>query len=134
LSREWVLVLPYLKPLSMNDRPTASMGAMHARRREIKAWRNTAHLLALSARIPRLSRFTVEYHYRPAVNRNRDPQNLARGLKPLVDGLVDAGVSDDDNPAHYTGTEPTIHPAVKGQPARLWLVVRDLSETQGDQP
>jgi crossover junction endodeoxyribonuclease RusA len=126
VSREWTLNLAFAKPLNMNDSPTISRGAMHARRKEVKAWRQHAQGLAMAAGIPRLDRFTAVLHYQPRVNRRRDTHNLGRALKPLVDGLVDAHVCVDDDTKHYRGTEPIIHPAKKGEPGRLWLVVIDL--------
>ncbi len=130
-AREWSLPLAFTTPLNMNDRPSTSMGAMHARRREVKAWREHAHGLALAAHIPLLQRFTAVLHYQPRDNRRRDTHNLSRALKPLVDGLVDAGVCADDDTKHYAGTEPIIHDARKGEPGRLWLVVIDLGHSEG---
>lgn len=129
--RQWTLHLAFTKPLNMNDRPSISVGAMHARRREVKAWRE--HARHLAAGIPRVERFTAVLHYQPRDNRRRDTHNLSRALKPLVDGLVDAGVCVDDDTVHYRGTEPVIHPARKGEPGRLWLVVIDLGDEPGTQ-
>jgi hypothetical protein len=133
-AREWSLHLAFTKPLNMNDRPSISVGAMHMRRKEIKAWRGHARDLALAADIPMLARFTAVLHYQPIDNRKRDTHNLSRALKPLVDGLVDAGVCVDDDTKHYSGTEPVIHEARKPrQPGRLWLVVIDLGHLPGTQ-
>jgi len=125
-AREWTLPLAFTRPLNLNDSPSISLGAMHARRKEVKAWREHAQGLALRAGIPRLDRFTAVLHYQPRDNRRRDTQNLHGALKPLVDGLVDAHVCIDDDTKHYSGTEPIIHDAKKGEPGRLWLVVIDL--------
>lgn len=134
MTAEWRLDLAFTRPLNMNDRPSISVGAMHARRKEVKAWREHAKKLALAAQIPHLERFTAVLHYQPRDNRRRDTHNLARALKPLVDGLVDAGVCDDDDTKHYAGTEPVIHEAIKPQqPGRLWLVVVDLGHLPGTQ-
>ena len=132
-AREWTLHLAFTRPLNLNDSPSISVGAMHARRREVKAWREHARGLALAQRIPRLERFTAVLHYQPPDNRKRDTHNLARALKPLVDGLVDAGVCIDDDTKHYSGTEPIIHDARKGEPGRMWLVVIDLGHLPGVQ-
>lgn len=129
----WTLPLAFTKPLNLNDRPSISVAAMHGRRREVKAWRKHACDLARAAHIPRVERFTAVLHYQPRDNRKRDTHNLIRALKPLVDGLVDAGVCIDDDTEHYRGTEPVIHPARKGEPGRLWLVVIDLSADPGVQ-
>lgn len=132
-AREWTLPLAFAKPLNMNDQPSISVGAMHARRKEVKAWRKHAKDLATVARIPRLERFTAVLHYQPRDNRRRDTHNLSRALKPLVDGLIDAGVCVDDDTKHYCGTEPVIHGARKGEPGRLWLVVIDVGDLPGTQ-
>lgn len=133
-AREWSLHLAFTKPINMNDRPSISVGAMHMRRKEVKAWREHARDLALAAHVPLLERFTAVLHYQPMDNRKRDTHNLSRALKPLVDGLVDAGVCVDDDTKHYCGTEPVIHDALKPrQPGRLWLVVIDLGHLPGTQ-
>lgn len=131
--REWTLPLAFTKPLNMNDRPSISVGAMHARRREVKAWREHARDLARAQHLPRLDRFTAVLHYQPRDNRRRDTHNLARAVKPLIDGLIDAGVCVDDDTVHFRSTEPVIHPARKGEPGRLWLVVIDLGDEPGTQ-
>lgn len=126
--REWLLHLAFTKPLSLNDR-------MHwqVKRKHTAAWRRHAADLAKSAHIPMLARFTAVLHYQPRDNRRRDTDNLIASLKPLVDGLVDAHVAAGDDAAHYCLTEPVIHPARKGDPGRMWLVVIDLSHTPGTQ-
>jgi crossover junction endodeoxyribonuclease RusA len=131
--RIWTLPLAFTKPLNLNDRPSISVGAMHARRKEVKAWRMHAADLAKAAGIPRLERFGAQLHYQPRDNRKRDTHNLARAMKPLVDGLVDGHVCVDDDTEHYRGFEPVIHPARKGEPGRIWLVVVDLSDEPGTQ-
>lgn len=131
--RTWTLPLAFTKPINLNDRPSISVGAMHARRKEIKAWRKHATDLAVRAGIPRLERFGAVLHYQPRDNRRRDTHNLARALKPLVDGLVDAGVCVDDDTEHYRGFEPVIHRARTREPGRLWLVVVDCGDDPGTQ-
>lgn len=126
----WRLDLPWSSPpLSLNDSPTTSMGARHARRLLIRQVREKGGWLAVRAGIPPLERFSATLHYRPARKGRRDALNLSATLKPLVDGLVDAGVCADDDTVHYVGTEPTIHAAERGQPGALWLIVCDLSST-----
>jgi crossover junction endodeoxyribonuclease RusA len=125
-AREWVLPIALTKPLSLNDR-------MHwqQKRHLTKRWRDHAHGLAVAAGIPLLERFTAILHYQPRDNRRRDTDNLVATLKPLVDGLRDAHVAVDDDTTHYRLSEPVIHPARKGEPARMWLTVIDLSDEPG---
>lgn len=119
---EWTLPLPFATPLSLNDRMHWAVKAKH-----VKAWRGVACDLARRERIPTLDRMTAVLHYRPRDNRARDVDNLVASLKPLVDGLRDAHVVTDDDTTHYLLTSPAIHPARKGEPGRLWLVVIDIT-------
>lgn len=123
--RSWTLALPFTAPLSANHLRGLHWGAA---RRLINPWRDSAIVLARKARIPRLERFTVVLHFAPrkAGQGVRDLDNCSAMLKPLVDGLIKAKVSVDDNAHHYTPTAPVIHPPT-GEPGRLWLVVVDLT-------
>jgi hypothetical protein len=40
--------------------------------------------------------------------RRRDPHNYFATVKPIIDGLVDAGLWPDDTPAWVTTTEPAL--------------------------
>lgn len=90
----WLLTLPWDKPpLSMNDR-------MHWRPKSqwTKTLRQTSFLLARQARIPALGSCSVQLLWTPPDRRRRDEENPMATLKPLADGLVDAGVVVDDTP------------------------------------
>jgi crossover junction endodeoxyribonuclease RusA len=126
--REWTLPLAFTKPLSLNDRQH-----WQTKRKLTRAWRDHTRDLAVRAGIPHLARFTVVLHYVPRDNRRRDVDNVTPSLKAAVDGLVDAHVADDDDSTRYRLTSPEIHPARKGEPGRMWLVVRDLSDEPGVQ-
>lgn len=110
---EWALHLPFQTQLSLNDRQHWAVKHKH-----VKEWRDAAHVLARAARIPLCSRIRVELHYVPAQERRRDPDNLVACLKPLVDGLVDAGVVPDDTERYVERTFPIIHPARATLPTR----------------
>ena len=116
-SGEWVLDLPFTKQLSLNDR-------MHwaVKMKATKEWRDAALVLARHHRIPACKRILVELHYLPRTNQRRDPDNLVASLKPLVDGLVDAGVVPDDTEQWVDRQWPICHPA-SGQPGRFYLRV-----------
>ena len=118
--RTWTLTLPFNRPLSLNDR-----GHWARRAKETNAWRDTAWALARSARLPRLDTFTVVLHYAPRTKGRRDVDNLVISLKHVVDGLVVAGVCEDDDSTRYRLSSPIIHPAT-GEPGRLWVDVIDL--------
>lgn len=122
---EYVLELPWpTPPLSAND-----SGRHWAKKaRQIREVRQAGFLLARQAKIPACVRVRVCLHYRPKVRRRRDSENLAPTVKALVDGaLVDARVVADDSDEFVERYGPVIHPVVDGEPARLWLVVTDLS-------
>lgn len=77
-----------------------------------KAWRQAAQLLALSERIPALERIRVSaVIYRKRLGIADEDNDRAR-LKPLVDGVVDAGVVKRDTRGHVTwGTVTEEHGA-----------------------
>lgn len=90
----WELLLPWTKPpLSLNDRMTWPVKSSWT-----KTLRRTAWALALQAKMPPLGSCSVELLYLPRDRRRRDEDNLTATLKPLADGLVDAGVVVDDTP------------------------------------
>jgi crossover junction endodeoxyribonuclease RusA len=131
---EWTLPLSFSRPpLSLNDSPTTTRGARMARAAKVKRIREEAAVRARAAGIPRLERFTAVLHYQPRDNRPRDGMNLYATFKPLIDGLIDAGVCVDDDRAHFHDTAPEIHDARRGEAGRMWLIVRDLSDERGVQ-
>lgn len=115
--------LPWaVPPLSANDR-----GAHWAKRaRKIREVREATYWLAKQAKVPASQRVQVELHYQPKVRRRRDNENLAPTAKACTDGLVDAGVVPDDADEFVQRYGPVIHPVVKGEPGRLWMVVTVL--------
>ena len=119
------LVLPFTSPpLSMNDRGM-SRGAAMAKAAKVKDIRETACFLAKATRLPKdLDYVVCTLHYQPRDNRRRDTDNLIATAKPLYDGLVDYGLVPDDIPKWMSKPEPIIHPAIKGEPGRLWLEIR----------
>jgi crossover junction endodeoxyribonuclease RusA len=50
----------------------------------------------------------VQLTYTPRIRRTRDADNLVALLKPLVDGLVDAGVVADDDDEQVERAMPVI--------------------------
>lgn len=117
-----VLPLPWSKPpLSLNDR-------LHWRTkaRLVKTVRDTAHSLALTANLPPVEHATVTLHYQPRDKRLRDTANLHATLKPLTDGLVDAGVLLNGDSSEFVTERCEIHPPIKGQPGALWLTVEPI--------
>lgn len=119
--RSWRLELPQTTPMSLNHREHYAVKA-----RRVRALRQTAALLALQARVPALERVALELHYAPRDKRRRDPLNLVATLKPLEDGIVDAGVIPDDTPEYSRPTMPVIDPPSSTGRGRLYLIVQEL--------
>lgn len=90
---QWDLKLPWVKPpLSLNDRD--AHWAVTAKKK--KDVRTTTALLARRAGIPRLETARVRLVWLVSDRRRRDRENITATLKPAIDGLVDAGVVEDD--------------------------------------
>jgi crossover junction endodeoxyribonuclease RusA len=84
-------------------------------RRTAKAIREAAHVVARSQRIPLIERARIVYVIHPTPQtRKRDPGNWAESAKAAVDGLVDAGLFEDDNSQHVVGPDPRLGEPVKG--------------------
>lgn len=86
--------------------------------------RETACVLAKAANLKYLSPpVEVTLHYQPRDKRRRDADNLVAPLKALCDGLVDAGVVEDDTPEYMMKMMPVIHPPIPGDPGRMWMTI-----------
>lgn len=104
-------------PLSLNDR-------LHwrAKAARVQTIRNAAALAVRSHQ--QANRIRVTLHYFPKDGRRRDADNLVATLKPLCDGIVDAGVVPDDDPAHMMKAMPVIGaPDPRDPHMELWIEV-----------
>ena len=113
--------LPWPKPpLSLNDR-------MHPKQkaRAVRAVRSVAAAFVRAAHIPPASRIRVTLTYHPRDSRRRDEDNLVATLKPICDGIVDAGVVVDDDPAHMAKDMPVIATPDTKDP-RVLLIIEVL--------
>lgn len=119
--RSWTLDLDLTKPLSMNDRQH-----WRPKAKAVRAVREATYALARQARIPALGRVSIELHYAPRDNRRRDAINLAATVKPIEDGLVDAGVVPDDTAEYVEPTHAVIDPPTRAATGRLYVIVREL--------
>ncbi len=123
----WRLELPLAKPLSLNARQHWRVKA-----KAVAQLRRDAHLLAEAARVPACSRIHVQLHYVPRDARRRDRDNLVATLKPVLDGLVDAGVVPDDTDEYVTWSPPIIDPPCPGlMLRRLYVVIREVAIANG---
>ncbi|MFC5993532.1 hypothetical protein ACFQE5_04790 [Pseudonocardia hispaniensis] len=122
------LALPWDRPpLSLNDRmPRPQRDALVAKVRRDAGW------VAKAARLGHHDHVTVLLRYQPARRGRRDADNLVATLKPIADALVDAGLVDDDDPAHMTKHMPVIDAPTPGQRrGRLWI---EITPTRKGQP
>lgn len=104
-------------PLTLNQRLHWSEKA-----RRTKKIRDTVGWQAQAMRLGTATHVSVQLHYNTGDRRRRDSDNLVATLKPCVDGLVDAGLVPDDDPAHVTTIMPEIHNGLG--PRRLWITIR----------
>lgn len=84
----------------------------HEQRRLTRLWRAAAHQAA-HGHIPpgtTLPPSIVAIELPVFGKRRRDPHNYFSTVKPVVDGLVDAGLWDDDTPEWVTTIEPALIP------------------------
>jgi Holliday junction resolvase RusA-like endonuclease len=69
-------------------------------RKSREEWRQATFVLALDARPGDwrpMAPVSLGVTWRYRIRRNRDLDNLVAGLKPVIDGLVDAGILEDDH-------------------------------------
>ena len=102
-------VITFAQPdatLNLNDR-------MHwaPRSRIVANWRKAAYFAALLHKVPRLGRSLVSVTLPVRDRRKRDPGNWAPTVKPIVDGITDAGVWPDDDSRYVVTQEPSFHVA-----------------------
>ena len=99
---------------ALNENHRRHWASVASRRRELRRW--AAHLAA-ATRAPRLGRARVTATVRLSAHGRWAPT-----VKPLLDGLVDAGVLPDDDAAHLEGpyltTDPTRSPRRLGSARR----------------
>ncbi len=102
-SRTFTIALPAgLKLLSLNGREHWS-----ERARRTEALKKAAWAMTLKAKIPRLERVSIVVEYQPPDMRRRDAENTcAASGKAAIDGIVAAGVLEDDAcPQYVAGIE-----------------------------
>jgi hypothetical protein len=88
----------------------------HALSRHRRAWRDAACQMALTLGTPTQRRLDGRWHLWisypvRATGTRRDPHNWVLTSKWIIDGLVDAGVLDDDDSTHLVTLDATFHRA-----------------------
>ena len=92
-------------------------------------WREKGELLGIAAQVQTLGWTHAQidaYIHRPINNRS-DAGNFYPTVKPIIDGLIDAGLLPDDNDDHLAG--PFLHKGDKG-PYAVTLII---TKTEGPQ-
>lgn len=95
-------------------------------------WRQKAAITAdvrhatalLAARLPELGRCRVTLTWVVTTKHRRDADNLVPTLKAMCDGLVDAGVVEDDTPDLMEKVMPVIHYSPGAAPLMSLRVVQ----------
>jgi hypothetical protein len=105
--------------ISANERTHWAVKAAKTR-----AWR--AKFAAEARELPHMERVHILAEIRSATTRRRDASNLAPTVKAAIDGIVDAGVIDDDDDNHVTGVEFRNGERATGI-ARLRITITDLT-------
>jgi crossover junction endodeoxyribonuclease RusA len=115
---------PGLPVLSLN-------GRLHwaARNKAAQALKQAAWAIVAGAKVPPMERAVITVEYQPPDKRRRDPDNYAATGKPLIDGLVAAGVLPDDDGKHVAAVRYVIGPLYPLHPrGRIILRVREVRE------
>jgi len=121
----WVLTFPN------GDAPLSSNRRVHWRRKhEQQAWWSGAtQILVREAHVPHLSRCELIVNITPPDARRRDEDNyVAHLLKPIKDGLVRAGVIDDDTNRYVEWKVRLLEPTPSRR--RAWRVVAYIRELE----
>lgn len=122
---DFVVELPNLAGwLNVNDNHGGKL--YHGRRHKVLAWREAAAEAARAAGLPRLERARVIGQVCFLDRRRRDPGNWYPTAKAAVDGLVDAGLLDDDSTRYLIGPDMRPGPVVKEHRGLLVLHVYRL--------
>lgn len=123
MTDSWRIDVPMVSGDLRNPRPWTANERIHwtVRRDRTETIRDVVSKRAKSLKIGPHGHVTVRLHYLPGDSRRRDEDNLMATAKPAFDGLVDAGIVDDDTARWMTKLMPVIHEG-RGHRA-LWLIV-----------
>lgn len=133
----YIIPLPWDRPpLSMNEQRRLHHQQLAKRVAEIKGavtlrcrhrdgilWRGVDGI-ERETPTPKLERAqSVVLVFEPNNNRRRDADGMGAALKPILDGIVIAGMLPDDSSAHVAMTGCRILPPSAAKRGRLWLEV-----------
>jgi len=97
----WTYTMRLTTILTLNDRRHWAVLAPIKKRIRV-----LSHAHASNARIPRQDFIIVGTLFHPPTLRYRDADNAMATVKPIIDGIRDAGVVADDDAAHVTFVAP----------------------------
>jgi hypothetical protein len=121
--RWWRVEVGAIPPASLRGNSRAHWRVKH---RDGKTWRESGYMhgLTMTADPPlKRIRITFKFHHW----RKIDLDNLGGiGMKPWVDGLVDAGVVVDDDPDHLDFGTHQFERCAKGE-SRTEVLVKELT-------
>ena len=123
----YVIDLPDLPTWNANSR-----GHWTQRAFEVASWRLVAKQAANRAGIPKLDVVYVQLEMTPSDMRRRDPDNLAGALKPVLDGIVDAGVIPDDSWRHVAGVALSVACPDRALREHRWRLTIHEEDVDGD--
>ena len=104
MTQELTIDVPKALWMSSNDRPHWADKARRTRQlRTLAGWQARNHLAPVTGRVR-----VIAHVSRPTRSR-ADAHNAMPTIKPLIDGLTDAGIWPDDSDAHIEG--PDARPA-----------------------
>jgi crossover junction endodeoxyribonuclease RusA len=101
-------VSPYIIALPHEGPPLSANQRMHWRQRADEVRKARAGAKVAAQRIPPMLKCRVELIWYVTDRRVRDEDNLVPYLKALCDGLVDAGLVQDDRPEFMKKMMPEI--------------------------
>lgn len=123
----WEFDLPYKRPpLSLNGREHWAVRARVAKELRLLARLKCRH-------VPDMGRCRVTLVWWVNDRRRRDSDNPIATLKPLADGVTDAGVVTDDDHTRMEKRVEIIYVPKIERVAGLMLRVEDITETKENQ-
>lgn len=111
--------------INANDR-----GHWAKRAQLTRAWRHAAGFTARRHKIPRFESAHIIATIHKATGRGYDASNLQPTLKAIVDGLVDAGVLDDDDNSRLIGPDARMGEKIPVNPG-VMLTITPMGQGDG---
>lgn len=134
----WHIPIPeYDKPPFSLNTHTTSRGAIAGMARERDALKARTRSAVRDAGVPVLPHVHVELHWQPGRNlAHRDADNCVATLKYMIDALHHPDPASQwqpivpgDDAEYVSWSAPILHPAAKGEPGRIWLMLSCYIDT-----